>query len=320
MLKNFRKDISSQSIIILIVSLTMWMGAFIHPEPIPMAGGGPIYYWITSHLPLRVLAIIAYLLVLMQGVLLNSILYRHKMIGQNTLLPVLFYVLAMSLSTRTLTPLVLGNTLLILAISQMMLTTTYLSLTIDKTFGAAALMSIATIFCPAMAVFFVPLIFNMFNYSLYSWRDWTMLLLGIMAPYILLETYYYMTDEMFYRNYLLLYNMTDINFILDNSVVNWLISIVFLVIIVMGMGMVYMNSQSSTVNYQKNATTILVFLMGGLLYSLYATLIPIDTASFAAPFACCATAIFAEPRRKETGANIMFMAILLAGMAYCVVQ
>ncbi|MCQ2273495.1 MAG: hypothetical protein MJZ86_01740 [Bacteroidales bacterium] len=316
MLKIFRTDVYTQSVIILIVSLAMWMGVFIHPQPIPIDGGGPIFYWLTSHLSMRAGAIIAYLLVIFQAVLLNSLLYQYKIIPQNTMMPALFYVLAMSVGSPTLTPMILGNTLLILAISQMMITSTLLSLTIDKTFGAASLMSLATIFCPAMMVFYVPLIFNMFNYSLYNWRDWTMLILGILAPYILVETYYYMTGEMFYRNYLLFYEMTDIDIKFTHTVTNWAMSVAFILILLLGLVAISVNTQSSTVNLQKNTTTIMVFIIGGILYTMYSHLVPIETQSFSVPFACCATALFVESRRKEAGANICFLIIIAACIIY----
>lgn len=316
MLKIFRTDIVTQAIIILIVSLLMWVGVFVHPQPIPIDGGGPIFYWMTSKLSPLAGAIIAYVLVLLQGFMLNSMLYRHKMISQNTLLPMFFYIMAMSLGTPTLSPLLLGYTLLILAIGQMMLTTTLLSLTIDKTFAAAALMSVGTVFCPAMAVFFVPLIFNMFNYSLYSWRDWTMLILGICAPYILIETIYYVTDQMFYRNYLLIYDMTDISFVAKGNVAQWAMSIGYIVVLVLGLGAVMVNSQSSTVNFKMNNTAVMIFLMGGILYTAYSSFVPIDTQSYAAPFACCATALFAEPHRKENGRNVFFILIIIASITY----
>lgn len=314
MLKIFRTDIFSQAIIILIVSLSMWVGVFLHPEPIPIIGGGPVFYWLTKHLSARWGAIIAYVLVILQGFMLNSMLYRHKIITQNTLMPMLFYVLAMSIGTPTLTPLLLGNTLLILAIGQMMLTTTLLSLTIDKTFAAAALMSIATVFCPSMWVFFVPLIFNMINYSLYNWRDWTMLVLGILAPYFIIETIYYVNDQWFYRNYLLWFDMTNIQFTIAGKWTQWTESLTFIVILLMGWGALIMNNQGNTINYKKNITAMMIFIVGSLLYAFYTTFIPLVPQSYAVTFACCATALFASPHRKETVPNICFLLIIVGAI------
>ena len=311
MLKIFRTDIFTQAIIILIVAVLMWFPVFATPTPIPLTGGGQLFYWITGFLSARAATIIAFILVLVEGFLFNGMLYRNKMITQNTLMPMLFYVVAMSIGSPTLSPILVGNLLLMATIGQLMLTTTLLSLTLDKTFGAATFLAIASLICPAMAVFFIPLIFNMFNYSLYGWRDWTMLILGILAPYILLETYFFMTDQLFYRNYLLFYGLTDIHFTFGHFNSKWIVSIVFALVLLVGFGATIGNSQTRTVNYKKNTTAILLFLIGSIAYSAYTEVLPIPTQAFAFPFACCSTALFVEPRRKEASANIIFLLILV---------
>lgn len=240
-MRIFRTNVVLQIFIILIVAVLMWIGVFIHPRPTPIEGGGQLYYWITGLLSPLASTIIAFVLVIVEGVLLNSMLYRHKMMTQSSLMPLLFYIIAMSIGRPTLTPMLLGSLFLIIGMSQLMLTTTLLSLDLDKIFGASASIACATLFCPAMAVFLVPLIANMFNFSLYGWRDWTMLILGILAPYIVLETYYYMVDELFYRNYLILYGLTDINWSVGGSLIDWIGSLIFLLLFVVGFGSTVIN-------------------------------------------------------------------------------
>lgn len=314
MLKIFRTDISVQAVIILLVSAVMWIGVFLHPQPIPIDDGGPIFYWLTGMLSPRWGAIIAFLIVVVEGVMFNSILYRHKMIPQNTLMPMLFYIVAMSLGTPTLTPILLGSFLLILAIGQLMLTSTLLSLTPDKIFGAAALVALATLICPSMAVFFIPLIVDMFTYSLYGWRDWAMLFLGLLAPLIPVETVYFVNEEIFYRNYLLIYDLTDLHLSAEGGWIGWVGTAVFAVIFVAGIGAAVANGQNRNVNFKKNTTAILTFGIGSVLFSFYTTLVPIPTQAYAIPFACGTTALFIEPKRKELLPNIFFVLIILFGI------
>ena len=311
MLKIFRTDVFLQIVIILVVSITMWVGAFINPQPMPMVGGGQLYYWLTGMLSPLWGAIIAYVLVLLEGFLLNGLLYRHKMIAQSSLPPMLFYVIAMSLGSPTLTPILVGNLMLLVAIDQLMLTTTLLSLPLDKVFAAAAAIALATLFCPAMAVFFIPLVASMFNYSLYGWRDWTMLLLGLLAPYIILETIFFLSDQMFYRNYLILYSFTDIHLNASGGWLQWAGSILFLLLLLMGLGAAFVNSQSRNINFKKNISTILLFLLGSVAYMLYTSIVPVPAEAFALPFACCCTSLFIEPKRKEFGSNLFFVLIIV---------
>lgn len=314
MLKIFRTDIYTQIVIILAVSLTLWVGVFVNPRPLPMVGGGQLYYWLTGWLSPLVGAIIAYLLVLFEGFLLNGLLYRHKIITQNTFLPMLFYIIAMSLDTLTLTPVLLGSLFLVLTIDRLMLTNTLLSLPLDKIFSASACIALATLFCPAMAVFFIPLIICMFNYSLYGWRDWTMVILGAFAPYIIMETFLFVTDQMFYRNYLILYSLTDIDLRVDADWADWIASLIF--ILMLGIGTAYLNSQNRTINFKKNSSSIMIFLIGSLFYTLYTYTIPIPTPAFAIPFACCTASLFAEPKRKESGSNLIFVLLTAIFIAW----
>ena len=311
-MRIFRTNVVLQIFIILIVAVLMWIGVFIHPRPTPIEGGGQLYYWITGLLSPLASTIIAFVLVIVEGVLLNSMLYRHKMMTQSSLMPLLFYIIAMSIGRPTLTPMLLGSLFLIIGISQLMLTTTLLSLDLDKIFGASASIACATLFCPAMAVFLVPLIANMFNFSLYGWRDWTMLILGILAPYIVLETYYYMVDELFYRNYLILYGLTDINWSVGGSLIDWIGSLIFLLLFVVGFGSTVINGQNKTINFKKNLTAILLFTVGSILFTLYTHIFPVHTQAFAIPFALCTTLLFVDPKRDVWWQNLIFVLVIVA--------
>lgn len=311
-MRIFRTNVVLQIIIILIVAVLMWIGVFIHPRPTPIEGGGQLYYWITGLLSPLASTIIAFVLVIVEGVLLNSMLYRHKMMTQSSLMPLLFYIIAMSIGRPTLTPILLGSLFLIIGMSQLMLTTTLLSLDLDKIFGASASIACATLFCPAMAVFLVPLIANMFNFSLYGWRDWTMLILGILAPYIVLETYYYMVDELFYRNYLILYGLTDINWSVGGSLIDWIGSLIFLLLFVVGFGSTVINGQNKTINFKKNLTAILLFTVGSILFTLYTHIFPVHTQAFAIPFALCTTLLFVDPKRDVWWQNLIFILVIVA--------
>ena len=314
MLKIFRTDIFTQAILIVLVAVGMWVGVFINPRPIPVEGGGPIFYWLTGRLSPLWGAILSLILVLVEAFLLSAMLYRYKLIPQNTMMPSLFYVIAMGLGSPTLTPLVLGNLFLIFAIGQMMLTSTLLSISTDNIFASAALLAFATLLCPPMVVFFVPLFINMFNYSIYGWREWTVLILGILAPYIFVETIYYLEDTFFYRNYLLLYNLTDYQLNIHGNPVQWVYSVGFAIILLIGLGASVVDLQSSTVNLKKNCGAMLIFIIGGILYCAYASLVPLDTQAFATSFACCATSIFLKPQKKEFLRSLIFFIIIAAAI------
>ncbi len=319
MLKSFRNNnIIVQIIVVLSVAGLMWANSFAHPASTPALGGGSLYYWLTGALSPTAANILAFILMLAEGVLLTSILYRHKLIGQGTLLPLLFFVIAMSLGRPMLSPILLGTLFLLLAIEQLLLTTTLLSIGLDKTFGAAACVGLAALLCPNMVVFIIPFIISMFNYSLYGWRDWTMFILGFLAPWIVVETYYWVCDELFYRNYLLLYTITDFHLRAGGNLVQWLASIVFLLFLVSGILRAISMSRNHNINFNKNVTTLLLFTLGSMALAAYNRFFPVAAADYAIPFACCATYLFMETgpsgmgrQRKEFWTNLIFIATLL---------
>ena len=307
MLKIFRTNIPVQIVIILAVSVLMWTKSFIHPPAADTTNGGGLYYWITGCMSPLVATIVAYILMLAEGVLFNSILYRHKMITQSTLLPMLFFIIAISIGQPALTPILMGSAFLLIGTDQLLLTSTLLSVGPGKVFGASACISLSILFCPVMAVFVIPLIASMFNYSLYSWRDSTMLILGFLAPIILLETYYYTNDQLFYQNYLFLYNITDIKFQASGTLVQWTTGTAFTAMLILGMGAAISGSQNRSINFNKNLTTILLLLPGSAALSLYTTILPVATQGYAIPFACCSTYLFTETRKRELLPNIILI-------------
>ena len=311
MLKTFRTNIPVQIAIILVASALLWMNSFIHPQHALLEGGGDLYHFICGEMSPAVATIVAFVLVLAEGVLLNSILYRHKMITQSSLLPMLFYIIAMSIGHPALSPVIVGSLFLLIGIDQLLLTSTLLSVGLDKIFGGAACIALSSLFCPVMVVFLIPLVASMFNYSLYTWRDGTMLILGFLAPFILLETCYYVCDELFYRDYLLLYNLSDLRIQAGGSLVEWIVSIVFLLMLIVGMATALGGEQNRSINFSKNITTLLLFALGSVMLSFYTALFPVFTQGYAMPFACCSTYLFIEPKRKETVSNLVFVLLLL---------
>lgn len=318
MLKIFRTDITLQIVIVIAVLVAMWLPGILQPVESYAADGGCLYLWLTGWLSPTAANIVGMALTLLGGILLVAMLHRSKMIHQGTFLPMLFFVVAMSLGRdhTTLTPFLLGSFFMIGCVGQLMITSTLLSPTLDKIFLAAALLSTATLFCTSMVVFLVPLMLCMFNYSLYTWRDWTMILLGIIAPYIPIEVYHLLSGRLFYENYLLYYQFTTLHFQWTAQATAWVMSLVFLLLLLVAWGKTAAIAQSSVVNFTKNTTAISIFLIGSILFGAYHTLIPLATPAYALPFAFACTTFFYDPKKKEWLWDLLLVVILAAAIAY----
>lgn len=317
MLKLFRRNTYLQLLLIIIAAGVLWAPVFLHPLPLPTQQGGVLFYLLAEWITPRMGTLIAIVLILTEGFLFNNSLYKHKMINQNTLMPMLFYTIAMSIGSAqlTLTPIILGNLFIILCVSQLLLSSTLLSPTFDKIFGAAACIAIATLFCPAMAAFLIPLVVNMVTFSLYSLRDWMMLILGLAAPYVLTETGYYLADEMFYRNYLLAYDLTNIHLRLAGSARQWVCAVLFVLLLLAGIAAILSSPRNRSMRLKKNNIAVILFGLGSAAYLFYTSVIPLPTQCLAVPFAYGMSTLFYPQKRNELIPSLLFLAIWLGAAA-----
>jgi len=314
MLKIFRKKPWLQSLIIAATGVLLWGRAFLNPPPLTTENGGPLFYWIIEAFSPIGAVIGAAVLVLAEGALFNAVLVKNKMINSGSLLPMLFFVVAMSLGQPqlTLTPMLAGTLFLVLCTNDILTTTSLVSLTLGKIFGAAGSIALASLFCPPMAVCLIALAAVMINYSLYSGRDWTMLVLGFLSPYLIVETYYFMTDQLFYRNFLLYCDITDLHLRIGGTAAEWVSSSLFLLLFVVSIAGALDRSQSSTSNYKKNLWALLLLVIGSAAFTAYSRLVPLPSQSFALPFATCSSILFLEPKRREWPWSLALVLVLAA--------
>lgn len=319
MLKIFRNDIFLQAVIILVVTAALWLDALMYPQSVLLQGGGYLFCLWAGRLSPLAATLTAIGLLLVEGYLFNMILYRHRLANKGTLMPMLFFIVAMSLGPQqlTFTPMLAGSLFLILTIDQMLLYDgTLLALSLSNLFGASACLGLATLCCPSMVVFLLPMLVTIINYSQYGWRNWIMVVLGLLAPYVVLETYFYMSDQSFYRNYLLLYDLTDLHLRTDGRLVDWGGSLLFTLLLVFGLAALIVDSQSKVINYKKNTTVVSLFILGGVAMMAYNLVVPMPTQAYAIPFACCATALFYEKKRMEWLWNLLLLVVIALFVAW----
>ena len=190
-MKLFNQSILLQAVVILLAMLALWAPALAAPAAMPAAGGAtPLYdllaRWLQA-VPL-VAVIIAMVLVLVEGVLLNLLLVDAGLTPQNSLLPTLLYIIAMSAPATTLTPMVLVAALMIACLRRLTLKGTLLTISVERACAATAMIGLASLFYLPAALFIISYMLAAINYRLYGWKDWAAMILGFIAPYILLVT------------------------------------------------------------------------------------------------------------------------------------
>lgn len=289
MINLFRKNMVMQVLLTVAALVALWGKALVAPEQ--MTDGNAVLYHLLymglSSLP-RLAVVLAMLLVLAEGVWLNLLLSKVGLVPQTSLLPTLLYVIMMSATSATLTPMIIVSGILIGCTQQLMLRTTLLTIPTDKICSTTALIGLASMFyIPSLAVLLSYLLVVV-NYRLYSWRDWMALLLGLLAPYILLVTILLLSDNLtswWNGAYSQLSGIAA-----HHSHANMLTYVAnTALILALLASILYMWSRlgEHTIVWQKNATSVMLLVVGCAVMLLYSHIFPVDTSLFAIPFALC---------------------------------
>ncbi|RIJ37589.1 hypothetical protein [Pontibacter oryzae] len=134
-------------------------------------------------------------LVLLQALVLNNILNRHKVYASNNYLPALLYLLLGSLSFEfnMLTPLLIGNTFLILSLPYI-ITLSREGYDNSRLFVGGFMLGLAAMSYLPLAVFLLVGIFAVIFFASNTFRSFMLMLCGFAFPYAVLLTYYLYTN------------------------------------------------------------------------------------------------------------------------------
>lgn len=287
-MKFFKQSIPAQAAVILLAMAALWGSAIVAPQAMPVPQGsdvlyGVLYGWLAG--TPRLATIIGMLLVLAGGVLLNMLLVDIDLSSQNSLLPTLLYVICMSAGNTTLTPMVLVSLLLVACMNQLALRGSLLTIPPERACATTALMGLCSMFYLPATLMILSYMLVAINYRLYTWRDWAVMILGFVAPYILMATVLMFTDglETWWQGVAEASASVHLS-AAKAPVLQTIGCIVLALALVAGLVAVSRRSGESKVVWQKNAITLLCTMPGGLAMLAVSRLFPIDMQFFALPF------------------------------------
>lgn len=293
MLKLFRNNMVLQVLLIIAALVVLWLRQLMTPPTmVASPTDGVLYTLLLSALSTasRAAVIIAMILILAEGVLLNLLLSNMGLVPQTSLLPTLLFIVFMSAPATTLTPMILVTGALIACVHQLMLRGTLLAISTEHICSATALIGLCSMFyVPALAIL-VSYLLVAVSFRLYSWREVAALFLGIMAPYILLITILYLTG-----NLITWWDITTANFgqfgiqIAHMDTLTLIANIVLILVFAASIFILWGHLGEHPVVWQKNASTVMLVSVGSLVMLFLSTLLPANPAFFAVPFALCGT-------------------------------
>ena len=305
MLKLFSRNTIVQALLILLVLVLLWLRPLL--TPVPMQSGehpailyGLLCQWLSPHPLLAV--ILAMVIVLVEGLMLNLLLANVGLVPQNSLLATFLFVLATGAGATTLTPAILVNGALVAALSQLLLRGTLLTITSDKACGATALIGLATLFYQPAVVFLLSYFLIAANYRLYDWKDWAVLILGFVAPYLPVLAYLYLFDGMadWWQGTAEALGTLSLQYgaAMPISLAGGLLLTILLL-----WSLAYTAGRlgERPVVWQKNATTVMLLIVGGLALYFYQPIMPLRPGYWTIPFVFCLNRLLVGTAENRTG-------------------
>ena len=194
MLSIFRTNKLVLSILFIPYALILRSYGFFGNVPTDFNNGGLLSDIIYENIELNdnLLISLSLILILIQAVLITLVTNRQKLSSDRNLFPGVFYMLLASLSTSFLglTPALMGNTFLILALGS------FFGIYKDKEpagkhFNAGFWLAIAALFYGSLFLFFFFGILTINLMRAFSLKEMLQMVSGYVVPYILLFTFFY---------------------------------------------------------------------------------------------------------------------------------
>ncbi|MDY5969260.1 MAG: hypothetical protein SPJ13_04505 [Bacteroidales bacterium] len=318
MLRAFIQNGAGKLAILLATTTLLWWHAFAAPtQAVLYDGFSPLYEWIYNLLSPHpfLCTTLALLLTIMEGIVLCSILSNHHLLSQNTLLPLFFYMVAMSFhpTQQTLTPALLVNLFTLLAAAQLMHSHNS-TLPLSNLFNGALFTSMATLCYLPSITLFIPLVVVLILYRLYRWRHWMVLLLGLLAPFILLFVIYFMTNQLDYALFLMGNDVSRLDLSLGTPKTLHMVDDALLaVLLLIALAKLLANNGGVTNDMRIKRSILLLPLLANLFMLLDDVLLPLNTQLIAMPFAFAATTYALGLKRHSWMMGATMAALVLLG-------
>ncbi|MEO1257932.1 MAG: hypothetical protein AAFZ15_04015 [Bacteroidota bacterium] len=198
MLTFFRTNQLFSSVFLVFYILILRSSVFVAPFKWNPSGEGLlshlVYGWIGSQTVTA--QVIAILLLVVQGFLINSLVLSNRLSNEVNLFPGVFYVLVACLvpDFLYLSPVLIGNTFILVALVE--LYSTYkVSSCADRIFNAGFWTGVASLFYFPFLFYFILINAGLNILRAFNIKERLMLLIGLAIPFILGWLYYFVFDQ-----------------------------------------------------------------------------------------------------------------------------
>lgn len=320
MLIGFIKQNRSLAPVFLPLALgVLWIKAFFLPLPVQTGPIMPVYGYLNDFLAYSpaLSALVGLLLLLAQSLLVNHIIERHEVLGNNSFLPGFVYALLMSSDPGLLYahPALFSNLFLLLALNTLLQ-----SYRMEKAyaciFDAGLYIALASLFYLPASLFLLIVWAALIILRPFIWREWVISILGFMVPWILLLFYFYwqglslqVPDSLLPFTWIKLFSFNPASFF--QTLGEIAVAVVLFLTSLLSVGRFLSDLSSGTVRTRSNLLVILNFFIISLIAGLFSAESQLSTISFIAiPAAFYFSGYFLFARKKAWPEVLLLLLII----------
>ncbi len=273
-IKTFKKNYTMQIILIILLPLLLWIPAFMSsPEVIKTNYDAPFYNLIYNAVSSSRLfcTILAFFLVLAQGILINIIFSNNQLSSRNTLLPGFIYILLLSASYNSMTfsSVLIFNTFIIIGV-YFLFKSFDRNEGLDEIYNASLFISLAFLTYIPSIILILWIFLTFLNYRFYKWRYWLISFFGFLTPIIFILAYYFLTSSLqaAYTTYLSKLEILP-NFFVTLQPIDIIFYITIGIFTLVSLFNTISSKGDCNINYRKKTNVLIILLFISLLVSLY---------------------------------------------------
>ncbi|MFO8129500.1 MAG: DUF6427 family protein [Bacteroidales bacterium] len=318
LIRYFKSSYLSQIITLILLGLLLWGKAFIFPEvyaastklqPAFELVNGAIKHWPVAA------PILGYLLLVFQAMFLNATLNEHELVSRNTLIPAFVLIILGSQVQETLTfhPASVANIFIILSFKRMLKCYDQHDSRRDI-LSASIYISVASMFFFPSIVFLLLVWSMLISFSIATWKEWIISMIGAATPYIYLFSLYYIAGA--YPDRLAEYfrYFTQGNTIqLPHDIMLYVIWGLTAILIIFSWFFYLLHFQEKNIMIRKKISLFLWFLLFSLLPSFFAgEAFPVLEMVIAIPLTVLVAFYLDSISRRTTFQNALLWMLLMA--------
>lgn len=200
LVRFFGSSFIAQYFSLALIGTLLWLPAFLDPQPMPF---GPslemplfnLVYRLAELAPM-IAVVLAFLMVMVQAFILNSILSYHEFIPRNSLLAAFLYILLMSVNLRgqVMYP-ALPSLFLVMLALHLLFRMSEEEENLSEALSIPLLVALASMFYFPALLLALFLWISLVVFRIFKWREWVISLFGLLLPFIYLFTVYMWTGH-----------------------------------------------------------------------------------------------------------------------------